>query len=88
VSPSRVQRPDVRPGGALRSREFKFKSSIDRVLPTGYPHLFRFELELASASGWRGNCNLFSINCSLVPSSQESKTKRFRDMQPFPDGSS
>ena len=44
-----VQNPAPRSGVPLRSNEFKLKSGINRILPTGYPHLFRFKLELAPA---------------------------------------
>jgi hypothetical protein len=43
---------------ALRSSEFKLKS---RRNGTGYPHLFRFELELASAPRCRGHYILLLI---------------------------
>jgi hypothetical protein len=46
------------------------------VPPYGLPpHLFRFELELASAPRCGGGRILLLIYCSLVPRSQKSKTK-------------
>jgi hypothetical protein len=46
---------------ALRPSEFKRKSGIKRSSLRATPHLFRFALELASASRWKGGCILLLL---------------------------
>ena len=54
---------------ALRSSEFKLKAGINRSSLRATPHLFRFELELASAPRWRGRCllRLIIVRSFLAP---------------------
>jgi hypothetical protein len=53
---------------AFGSTEFKLKSGINKGPSTGYPHLFRFKLELGSAPRGKSDCILLSI-ISLARSS-------------------
>ena len=63
---------------ALRSGKLNLKSGTNRVLPYGLPsHLFRFELQLASAPRWRGHCVLLLIIARSFPRLQNQKQKGF-----------
>jgi hypothetical protein len=63
------------PAVALRLQRVQAQIRHKRGPPTGYPHLFRFELELASAPRCKGGHILSLIYCSLVPRSHKIKNK-------------
>jgi hypothetical protein len=52
--------------------------------PTGYPHLFRFKLELASAPRWKSNCILLLILARSFLALRNQKAKRVGNMPQRP----
>jgi hypothetical protein len=67
----------VRSGRRAPLSEFKLKSGINRA-PYGLAHLFRFELELASAPHWMVTVFCFWL---LLARSSLSKSKQKKNMQ-------
>jgi hypothetical protein len=51
----------IRKGQACWSAAGAKVGLLQRCPLTGYPHLFRFKLELASAPRWKGDCILLLI---------------------------
>jgi hypothetical protein len=47
---------------------------------TGCPHLFRFNLELASAPRWKSNCILLLIFARLFLAHKNQKAKRVENI--------